>query len=105
MLLDMIGEEICNIVRKKFRVFIIMFIVKIDEKSIILGLYIGVDDYIIKFFSLREFIVRIYVIFRRLNEEVVFLFNEILFNDNDLVIDMLKKEIWKNGENIVFILR
>ncbi|NSB14323.1 response regulator transcription factor [Clostridium beijerinckii] len=100
MLPDMTGEEICSIVRKKSRVPIIMLTAKIDEKSIISGLHIGADDYITKPFSPRELIARIYAIFRRLNEEVVPLSNEISFNDNDLVIDMLKKEIRKNGENI-----
>lgn len=105
MLPDMTGEEICNIVRKKSRVPIIMLTAKIDEKSIISGLHIGADDYITKPFSPRELIARIYAIFRRLNEEVVPLSNEISFNDNDLVIDMLKKEIRKNGENIALTLR
>jgi DNA-binding response OmpR family regulator len=105
MLPDMTGEEICNIVRKKSRVPIIMLTAKIDEKSIISGLHIGADDYITKPFSPRELIARIYAIFRRLNEEVVPLFNEISFNDNDLVIDMLKKEIRKNGENIALTSR
>ncbi|AJG99999.1 two-component system response regulator [Clostridium beijerinckii] len=100
MLPDMTGEEICSIVRKKSRVPIIMLTAKIDEKSIISGLHMGADDYITKPFSPRELIARIYAIFRRLNEEVVPLSNEISFNDNDLVIDMLKKEIRKNGENI-----
>ncbi|OOM10384.1 response regulator transcription factor [Clostridium saccharobutylicum] len=105
MLPDMTGEEICNIVRKKSRVPIIMLTAKIDEKSIISGLHIGADDYITKPFSPRELIARIYAIFRRLNEEVVPLSNEISFNDNDLVIDMLKKEIRKNGENIALTSR
>lgn len=105
MLPDMTGEEICSIVRKKSRVPIIMLTAKIDEKSIISGLHMGADDYITKPFSPRELIARIYAIFRRLNEEVVPLSNEISFNDNDLVIDMLKKEIRKNGENIALTSR
>lgn len=100
MLPDMTGEEICSIIRKRSRVPIIMLTAKIDEKSIISGLHIGADDYITKPFSPRELIARIYAIFRRLNEEVVPLSNEISFNDDDLVIDILKKEIRKNCENI-----
>ena len=100
MLPDMTGEEICSIIRKKSRVPIIMLTAKIDEKSIISGLLMGADDYITKPFSPRELVARIYAIFRRLNEEVVPLSNEISFNDDDLVIDMLKKDIRKNGENI-----
>lgn len=98
MLPDMTGEEICNIIRKKSRVPIIMLTAKIDEKSIISGLHIGADDYMTKPFSPRELMARIYAIFRRLNEEVVPLSNEISLNGDDLIIDILKKEIRKNGE-------
>lgn len=80
MLPDMTGEEICNIIRKKSRVPIIMLTAKIDEKSIISGLHIGADDYMTKPFSPRELMARIYAIFRRLNQEVVPLSNEISLN-------------------------
>jgi len=104
MLPDMNGEDICSIVRKKSRVPIIMLTAKIDEKSIISGLHMGADDYITKPFSPRELMARIYVIFRRLNEEVVPLSNTISFNDDDLIIDILKKDIRKNGENITLTI-
>jgi len=104
MLPDMTGEDICNIVRKKSRVPIIMLTAKIDEKSIISGLNIGADDYITKPFSPRELMARIYAIFRRLNEEVVPLSNIISLNDDDLIIDILKKGIRKNGEDITLTI-
>jgi len=104
MLPDMTGEDICNIIRKKSRVPIIMLTAKIDEKSIISGLNIGADDYITKPFSPRELMARIYAIFRRLNEEVVPLSNIISLNDDDLIIDILKKGIRKNGEDITLTI-
>jgi len=104
MLPDMTGEDICNIVRKKSRVPIIMLTAKIDEKSIISGLHMGADDYITKPFSPRELMARIYAIFRRLNEEVVPLSNIISFNEDDLIIDILKKDIRKNGESITLTI-
>ena len=104
MLPDMTGEDICNLVRKKSRVPIIMLTAKIDEKSIIAGLHMGADDYITKPFSPRELMARIYAIFRRLNEEVVPLSNIISFNDDDLIIDILKKDIRKNGESITLTI-
>lgn len=100
MLPDMTGEDICSDIRKKSRVPIIMLTAKIDEKSIISGLHIGADDYVTKPFSPRELLARIYAIFRRLDEEVVPLSNIISLNDDDLVIDCLKKEIRKNNEVI-----
>lgn len=104
MLPDMTGEDICNIVRKKSRVPIIMLTAKIDEKSIISGLHIGADDYITKPFSPRELMARIYAIFRRLNEEVVPLSNIISLNHDDLIIDILKKEIRKNNEVVTLTI-
>ncbi|MBU3160845.1 response regulator transcription factor [Clostridium frigoris] len=100
MLPDMTGEDICKIVRKESRVPIIMLTAKIDEASIVAGLNIGADDYITKPFSPRVLMARIFAIFRRLNEEIVPLSNIISLKDDDLVVDILKKEIKKNGENV-----
>ena len=100
MLPDMTGEDICKIIRRKSRVPIIMLTAKIDEESIVSGLNIGADDYITKPFSPRELMARILSIFRRLNEEIVPLSNIISLKGDDLVVDILKKEIRKNGENV-----
>jgi len=94
MLPDMTGEDICKIVRKKSRVPIIMLTAKIDEASIV------ADDYITKPCSPRVLMARIFAIFRRLNEEIVPLSNIISLKDDDLVVDILKKEIKKSGENV-----
>ena len=104
MLPDMTGEDICKIIRKKSRVPIIMLTAKIDEKSVISGLNIGADDYITKPFSPRELMARIYAIFRRLDEEVVLLSNIISLNGDDLIIDILKKEIRKNSEVVTITI-
>ncbi|MGV8980634.1 response regulator transcription factor [Clostridium sp.] len=100
MLPDMTGEDICKIIRKKSRVPIIMLTAKIDEESIVSGLNIGADDYMTKPFSPRELKARIIAIFRRLSEEIVPLSNIISFNEDDLIIDVLNKEIRKNGESV-----
>ena len=100
MLPDMTGEDICKIVRKKSRVPIIMLTAKIDEESIVSGLNIGADDYITKPFSPRELMARIFAIFRRLNEEIVPLSNIISLKGDDLIVDIIKKEIKKNDVNV-----
>ena len=100
MLPDMTGEDICKIVRKKSRVPIIMLTAKIDDQSIVSGLNIGADDYMTKPFSPKELMARIFAIFRRLNEELVPLSNIITLNEDDLIIDILKKEIRKNGGSV-----
>lgn len=43
-------------------ILIIMFIVKVEEDNKIQGLEVGVDDYIIKLFSLRELVVCLKVV-------------------------------------------
>ena len=100
MLPDMTGEDICKIVRKTSRVPIIMLTAKIDEGSIVSGLNIGADDYMTKPFSPRELKSRVVAIFRRSNEEVVSQSNIISLNEDDLIIDVLNKEIRKNGESV-----
>lgn len=100
MLPDMTGEDICKIVRMKSRVPIIMLTAKIDENSVLSGFNMGADDYVTKPFSPRELMARIFAIFRRVNEEIVPLSNVLSINNEDLVVDILKKEIKKNGESI-----
>ncbi len=98
MLPDMTGEEICKVIRKKSRVPIIMLTAKIDEKSIISGLHIGADDYVTKPFSPRELMARIFALLRRVSEEAVPLSDVVSLNNGDLVVDVLKREVRKNGE-------
>lgn len=94
MLLDIDGEEVCKILRKILDVYIFMLIVKSILSDKIEGLNIGVDEYLIKFLSLREFIVCVNVLFRRVggSKENVF-----FFNDNKLIIDVDKRLVKLNG--------
>lgn len=100
MLPDMTGEEICKAIRKKSRVPIIMLTAKIDEKSLVFGLHIGADDYVTKPFSPRELMARIFALLRRVSEEAVPLSDIVSLNNGDLVVDILKREVRKKGENI-----
>jgi DNA-binding response OmpR family regulator len=104
MLPDISGEDICKIIRKKSRIPIIMLSAKVDESEVVEGLYMGADDYVTKPFSTKELIARIVVLFRRLNDEIVPLSNIISLNDNDLVVDVLKREVRKNGELVYITL-
>ncbi|HBB30227.1 MAG TPA: DNA-binding response regulator, partial [Clostridiales bacterium] len=69
MLPDLMGENVCKAVRAKSRVPIIMITAKTDEKSLIKGLNIGADDYIIKPFSPKEVIARIDAVLRRVKSD------------------------------------
>ena len=100
MLPDMTGEEICQELRKKSRVPIIMLTAKIEEEDILKGLKIGADDYITKPFSPRQLVARVDAVLRRAADSAVPLSSLISFNNDELVIDTLKYEVKKNGEVI-----
>ena len=66
MLPGMDGMEICRRLRaKEVTTPILMLTAKSEEIDKVLGLEMGADDYITKPFSVREFIARVKVIFRR----------------------------------------
>jgi len=66
MLPDMSGFEICKKVTKEHTIPVIMLTAKSDTFDKILGMELGADDYITKPFDLREVLVRIKAIFRRI---------------------------------------
>lgn len=58
------GIEVCNRIRDYVLCFILFFIVRIENIDKINGFCVGVDDYIVKFFDLDEFGVRVFVYLR-----------------------------------------
>lgn len=98
MLPDMSGEELCTKLRRKSRVPIIMLTAKINEADILNGLDIGADDYITKPFSTKELVARVKALLRRSAQEAIPLTDIISFNEGDLIIDSLKREVKKQGE-------
>jgi len=98
MLPDISGEELCQKLRRKSRIPIIMLTAKIDEIDILNGLDIGADDYITKPFSTKQLVARVKALLRRSTQEVIPLTDTISFNEGDLIIDSLKYEVKKQGE-------
>ncbi|WNF36486.1 response regulator transcription factor [Bacillaceae bacterium IKA-2] len=96
MLPDFSGEEICKRVRETSDVPIMMLTAKTAEEDRINGIVIGADDYLTKPFSPREVVVRVEAILRRTNQGS----NKGLlsFNNQQLTIDLLKKEVQVKGE-------
>jgi len=101
MLPDMTGEDICRAIRKKSRVPIIMLTAKVEDADIITGLGIGADDYLTKPFSPKQLVARVEAVLRRVSSEAVPLVNEFSFNDGELVIDGLRHEVRKNGQQVL----
>lgn len=100
MLPDISGEDLCRAIRKKSRVPIIMLTAKIQEEQVIAGLSMGADDYVTKPFSPRQLMARVDALLRRVSEEPVPLFSEISMNNGELVADILRHEIRKNGKPV-----
>ena len=65
MLPSMDGLEVCREVRKFSAVPIIMITARVEEIDRLLGLELGVDDYICKPFSPREVVARVKAVLRR----------------------------------------
>lgn len=98
MLPDTPGEEVCQILRKRSRVPIIMLTAKTVEDDMLHGLDLGADDYITKPFSLKELHARIEVIFRRSGNDLTPLAQKFSWNAGDLQIDFDHTEVRKRGE-------
>jgi two-component system alkaline phosphatase synthesis response regulator PhoP len=96
MLPGMDGMEVCRRVRMAGNnTPIIILSAKSEEIDKILGLETGADDYLTKPFSVREFIARVKVVFRRMEEEGEegARSNKQRIKFGDLEVDMDKRKI------------
>ncbi|WP_053375106.1 response regulator transcription factor [Paenibacillus sp. FJAT-27812] len=67
MLPDQSGLDICKKIMGKYMLPIIMITAKSDISDKVIGMELGADDYITKPFDMREVIVRIRTLLRRIN--------------------------------------
>lgn len=100
MLPDLSGEEICERIRQRSRVPIIMLTAKVEEEALLKGLAVGADDYITKPFRLKELHARMEAVSRRSSEDLLPLYRRMSFCSGDLEVDMDTREIKKNGHQI-----
>lgn len=100
MLPDMSGIEICKYIRQNFdQVGIIMLTAKSQEEDKIEGFISGADDYMVKPFSIKELLVRVSALLRRVKRDgVKSKSNEILSAPFRLDID--KRKLYKNNTEI-----
>jgi DNA-binding response OmpR family regulator len=100
MLPDILGEDICKLIRQKSRTPIIMLTAKSAEHDIINGLHIGADDYIVKPFRAKEVLARVNALLRRTRGD--YLAGEpVSFDDGFLIIDFKSSVVKKCGEEVV----
>lgn len=96
MLPDISGESICEIVREKSMVHIIMLTAKSDDEEKIDGFNLGCDDYVIKPFNVKELVLRVKAVFRKLYSK-----DKILNFNDELIIDTLSHNVKVRGEDII----
>lgn len=100
MLPDMSGIDVCKYIRSNFdQVGIIMLTAKAQEDDKIEGFISGADDYIIKPFSIKELLVRVSALARRVKKEAnTSKTNEIVLDQFKLDLD--KRKLFKSGKEI-----
>jgi DNA-binding response OmpR family regulator len=94
---DGCGYDLCKKIRKTSKVPIMFLTAADEETDIIMGLDIGGDDYITKPFKLAVFMSRINALLRRSDN-----FNQAdtELNSNDIKVQLLKREVYKNEEQL-----
>lgn len=97
MLPQVSGLDLCRIVRAESTIPVIMLTAKATEEDKLLGLRLGVDDYLTKPFSLRELVARVRVVLRRTYQSEERLAT---LRARDLVIDVQAHEVWRCGKRI-----
>ena len=97
MLADVSGEEICQEVRSRSDVPILMLTAKASEDERISGLVAGADDYLVKPFSPRELVARVRAVLRRTQGVQNPLVETLKFDDGRLEIDTVKRAVRRDG--------
>ena len=92
------GFEICKEIKEKNDIPIIFLTAQDEETSIVLGLDLGADDYIVKPFRTRELISRIKSVLRRYGKKEE---NNII-QYKDIKIDTISSKVYKNNKEIIF---
>ena len=100
MLPDVSGEEICEEIRGRSDVPIVMLTAKASEDERIAGLVAGADDYLVKPFSPRELVARVRAVLRRTQGVETPLVEVLRFDDGRLEIDTVKHEVRRDGETV-----
>jgi DNA-binding response OmpR family regulator len=97
MLPNVGGLDLCRIVRSESNIPVIMLTARAMEDDKLLGLSLGVDDYLTKPFSLRELVARVRVVLRRTYQSEE---RSSTLHFRDLVIDLQAREVWLCGNPV-----
>jgi DNA-binding response OmpR family regulator len=97
MLPNLDGLSVCRIIRNESDVPIIMLTARGSEVDRIVGLEIGADDYIVKPFSLGEFLARVRAILRRTPSAHMVVDR---LESGDLVLDLIARRVTRNATEL-----
>jgi DNA-binding response OmpR family regulator len=86
------GLEVCKIIRKERDIPIIMLTARDDEIDRVVGLELGADDYVVKPFSVRELLVRVKNVLRRMSAQPSTQ-SARRIEVGDLIIDEIRREV------------
>ncbi|MBO3443987.1 cell wall metabolism DNA-binding response regulator WalR [Clostridium sp. CCUG 7971] len=100
MLPDMSGIDVCKYIRQNFdQVGIIMLTAKAQEDDKIEGFISGADDYIVKPFSIKELLVRVSALIRRVRKDDNIPKNSEIVSA-PFTLDLDKRKLFKDGAEI-----
>ena len=97
MLPSLDGLSVCRILRTESDVPIIMLTARGSEGDRMVGLEIGADDYIVKPFSLGEFLARVRAILRRSPSGHTVIDR---LESGDLTLDLIARRVTRGGEEL-----
>lgn len=97
MLPSLDGLSVCRIIRKESDVPIVMLTARDGEVDRIMGLEIGADDYIVKPFSLGEFLARVRAVLRRSPQAHAV--RDKLESD-DLMLDLIARRAFRGEDEL-----
>ncbi len=93
------GFDICKEIKQNSDIPVIFLTAQDEETSVVLGLDLGADDYIVKPFRTRELISRINSVLRRYGKKEGSLS---IIQYKNIKIDTNKAVVYKDNEEIVF---
>lgn len=97
MIPNISGEKVCEYIRKKSDVPIIMLTAKIEDEHKIDGFKLGCDDYICKPFNINELVLRVKAILKRSSN---FSDKEIISYGDELEINTSTHEVKVRGKEV-----
>ena len=93
------GFDICKIIKEKLDIPVIFLTAQEEETSVVIGLDLGADDYIVKPFRTRELISRINSVLRRYGKTIE---RSNIVQYKNIKIDTNMAKVYKDNEEIIF---